>query len=637
MMESSDQLPLARPPPRPVTQAPPPFTRQSIPMSPVSSSGSRNPLYEYNETSPRLDEEQGAKPVDGQSPLDRFRAFVAQQRIQWIVCGICSVFIFIIFVLVAVIVSKSGDPNVIIVPSPVPSPYIPPTAYIAPAQAIAVLRNTFVNGAYTGVAATVVFSNQTSSSGLTQVSGSNIVGLAANTAHGFHIHQYGDLSAADASKCGDHYNPNAVAHGLPDNPTRHVGDMGNINMGDTAAYYAVDNAFLKLQGAQSIIGRAVVIHENRDTGAQPWGNAGSRYAMAVIGIANVPGNAAAAGPDAQKATCQMHSTSLTALNIQGTVTLTTEGDVTRIQANITGLKPNTLMGWHIHEFGDMSAADGSSAGGHYNPFNISHGIPDNPIRHAGDLGNLNTDVYGSANYDAVNSLVQLSGVTSVIGRAIVIHENFDDGRQPTGSGGARFAVCVIGIADAVISPASPAVNAPAPPAVAVVKLQQTTLSGVPSGVTASVQFVNNTDGTVQVISTNAAGLAVNTAHGFHVHQYGDLSLADGTAAGGHYNPFGVVHALPDNPVRHLGDMGNLEMGDSSAWYQRPNAMLQLGGAQSIIGRAVIIHELRDTGAQPTGAAGSRYSMGVIGIANVASNAAVRTHFSTVYRCFSVCF
>ena len=46
-----------------------------------------------------------------------------------------------------------------------------------------------------------------------------------------------------------------------------------------------------------------------------------------------------------------------------------------IEAHVMGLKPNAKHGFHIHEFGDISAADGTSTGGRFNPDGHDHAGP----------------------------------------------------------------------------------------------------------------------------------------------------------------------------------------------------------------------------------------------------------------------
>src|SRR5204863_7343636 len=87
-------------------------------------------------------------------------------------------------------------------------------------------------------------------------------------------------------------------------------------------------------------------------------------------------------------------------NVRGTVTFTRVSDGVRVEATITGLTPGT-HGFHIHETGDCSAPDGSSAGGHWNPTGMVHGGPDASNHHLGDLGNLEADSTGTAHYDRI--------------------------------------------------------------------------------------------------------------------------------------------------------------------------------------------------------------------------------------------
>jgi Cu-Zn family superoxide dismutase len=132
-------------------------------------------------------------------------------------------------------------------------------------------------------------------------------------------------------------------------------------------------------------------------------------------------------------------------DVQGIVTFTQESNGIKIVADITGLTPGE-HGFHIHELGNCSAPNATSAGGHYNPENKPHGGPNNVERHVGDLGNIVTDKSGHAVYERTDNLISLNGTHSIIGRSIIIHANPDDLKtQPTGNAGPRVACGVIGI------------------------------------------------------------------------------------------------------------------------------------------------------------------------------------------------
>lgn len=134
-----------------------------------------------------------------------------------------------------------------------------------------------------------------------------------------------------------------------------------------------------------------------------------------------------------------------------------------------------------------------------------------------------------------------------------------------------------------------------------------------SGVTGEVTFVR-TDGGVKV-TAELEGLAPGK-HGFHIHQYGDLSdRQTGKSAGGHFAPEGEPHGAPSADQRHVGDLGNIEVGaDGRATLERTDSHIALSGPHSIVGRAVVVHEGEDTFGQPSGNAGGRVAFGVIGIA-----------------------
>ncbi len=128
---------------------------------------------------------------------------------------------------------------------------------------------------------------------------------------------------------------------------------------------------------------------------------------------------------------------------KGVVFFSEAKDGVRIEGSFTGLKPGK-HGFHIHEKGECSPPDFSSAGGHYNPLALIHGAPDAPKRHVGDLGNIEVDQKGKAHYVYIDRLVTLSGPNSVIGKALIVHEKPDDLKsQPTGAAGARILCGVI--------------------------------------------------------------------------------------------------------------------------------------------------------------------------------------------------
>lgn len=131
----------------------------------------------------------------------------------------------------------------------------------------------------------------------------------------------------------------------------------------------------------------------------------------------------------------------------GTVTFTPNGDRVRLVASVTGLAAGA-HGFHIHEKGDCSAADATSAGGHFNPTNKPHGNPAAGEHHGGDMPMLEADASGNAALDVTLDTVTLrEGANSIIGRAVIVHKDPDDYKtQPTGNSGARVACGVIAAA-----------------------------------------------------------------------------------------------------------------------------------------------------------------------------------------------
>lgn len=120
--------------------------------------------------------------------------------------------------------------------------------------------------------------------GTVQIAGS-ITGLEPG-AHGFHIHQYGDCSAPDASSAGDHFNPHDDPHGSPRDleDAHHVGDLGNIVANEQGeAEFSIEDNEIRLSGPESVIGKALVVHASQDDfTTQPSGNSGARLGCGEI-------------------------------------------------------------------------------------------------------------------------------------------------------------------------------------------------------------------------------------------------------------------------------------------------------------------------------------------------------------------
>jgi Cu-Zn family superoxide dismutase len=105
--------------------------------------------------------------------------------------------------------------------------------------------------------------------------------------HGFHIHEYGDCCGPKFKTAGSHFMAKGEKHAGPNDPDRHIGDMGNLvaDAKGNAHLSLVDNK-LRLSGPNSILGRAIVVHAGADDlSTQPSGDADGRAACGTIGIA----------------------------------------------------------------------------------------------------------------------------------------------------------------------------------------------------------------------------------------------------------------------------------------------------------------------------------------------------------------
>ena len=144
----------------------------------------------------------------------------------------------------------------------------------------------------------------------------------------------------------------------------------------------------------------------------------------------------------EKATAKIESRSSSTLTGLATFTEVEGGVLVEIEVH------HAPPGWHavhVHEKGDCSADDASSAGGHFNPGAKNHGSPHAMDHHAGDLGSMTVDEHGDGRHVIlVHDLTVQAGPNSVRERAIIIHANIDDlATQPTGNAGGRIGCGVI--------------------------------------------------------------------------------------------------------------------------------------------------------------------------------------------------
>ncbi len=165
------------------------------------------------------------------------------------------------------------------------------------------------------------------------------------------------------------------------------------------------------------------------------------------GMSSMPSSSSSAG--ATRSALSSASANLSAASgslASGKLMLMPMGDGVHVTGEVGGLKANGTHAFHIHEKGDCSAADASSAGAHFNPAAQPHGRQSAPKHHAGDHDNLVANAEGVAKIDAHFRGVVLGGGASndVAGKAVVVHADPDDyTSQPAGNAGSRIACGVI--------------------------------------------------------------------------------------------------------------------------------------------------------------------------------------------------
>ena len=171
-------------------------------------------------------------------------------------------------------------------------------------------------------------------------------------------------------------------------------------------------------------------------------------AFTLAGCASSPSTppAASAKPVSTARAASVNLSPASGSLVSGKLSIMPMGDGVHVTGEIGGLQPGSTHAFHIHEKGDCSAADASSAGGHFNPTGQPHGRAGQGAHHAGDADNLVADAKGVARVDAHLGGLSLGNgaANDVAGRAVIVHAAADDySSQPAGNAGARVACGVI--------------------------------------------------------------------------------------------------------------------------------------------------------------------------------------------------
>lgn len=145
----------------------------------------------------------------------------------------------------------------------------------------------------------------------------------------------------------------------------------------------------------------------------------------------------------QRATAWINPKSGSALH--GSAVFVNEGGQVSLQVSLESAPPGEHA-VHIHQVGDCSAEDGSSAGGHWNPTNENHGQWGHSPFHLGDIGNVlvGPDGRGTLSLSTDRWSMGSGGPNDIVGKSVIVHEKVDDfTSQPTGAAGGRIGCGVI--------------------------------------------------------------------------------------------------------------------------------------------------------------------------------------------------
>jgi len=297
----------------------------------------------------------------------------------------------------------------------------------------------------------------------------------------------------------------------------------------------------------------------------------------------------------------------------------TTSNLVDVTINITGItnNPDSTHGIHVHMWGDTSDPTGNAAGGHFTAGAQVHACPPNTSRHFGDMGNWQATggvIADTKSFD----LLALTGVNSIIGRGLILHNGTDDcATQPTGNSGARLGQAVIGIMNITGNTASNGM-ARTTSGLDIAICNLVPIAGSAENITGYGYITQGATGGVYVV-VQLSGVSGTNVHAVHIHQYGDLRTA--AAVGSHWNPVTQRHGMYGYPAHHAGDLGNVYFfptanqpaANFTQWTN--NSFNVVGGNYNVVGLAMVVHQNRDDCSDPIGNSGARFATCVWGIAS----------------------
>lgn len=209
-----------------------------------------------------------------------------------------------------------------------------------------------------------------------------------------------------------------------------------------------------------LLGSALALAACQPASAPPADAPAAAAAASAEAMTEAPPAAPEAAPAPLSASAFASLAAVGNSGVGGDLTFVVEGEGVRVSGTFTGLQPGAVHAFHVHEFGDCSAPDASSAGGHFNPGQQPHGDrAAGGAHHAGDIPNQTAAENGVATVDQYLADLEIGtgGANDIVGKGVIVHAQADDyTTQPTGNAGGRIACGVItadGEAAAAVDPA----------------------------------------------------------------------------------------------------------------------------------------------------------------------------------------